>query len=135
MLALTTPLKTRLQALPQLTGWAVRTGTEHADRRVVPAADVRVVGAGASPRSAGVMLEPQWSITLMVRRGDTAAAELDAALDAVVCTLHGWQPGSHGGRGWEPLKLQRITEPVFEDVGLVGYELVFSTAGLYQGQQ
>ena len=81
------------------------------------------------------MLEPQWSITLMVRRGDTAAAELDAALDAVVCTLHGWQPGSHGGRGWEPLKLQRITEPVFEDVGPVGYELVFSTAGLYQGQQ
>ena len=135
MLALATPIKLRLAPLPQLTGWDVRTNTEDADRSVVPAADVRCVGADASAKQGGVMVGPVWQVELVVRRGDTAADQLDQALAAVICSLQGWQPGECGGRGWEPLSLVRITEPVYADVGLVGYELSFSTSGLYTGQQ
>ena len=136
MLALEAPLKSRLQALPQLTGWAVRTGTEHADRRVVPAVDVRCAGAAVVDRKSGaVMVSPEWQVTLVLRRGHEAATQLDAAMTAVIESLHSWQPGQCGGRGWEPLVLSRITEPLLSDDGLTGYELAFSTAGLYTGQQ
>lgn len=136
MLALTTPLKTRLQALPQLTGWAVRTGTEDADRRVVPAADVRCVGAAITDRKQGaVMVAPDWQVTLVVRRGASAAELIDEAVDAVISSLHGWRPPQCGGRGWEALSLSRITELLLTDEGYAGYELTFTTAGLYTGQQ
>ncbi len=136
MLALTTPLKTRLQALPQLTGWDVRTGTENADRRVVPAADVRCIGAGIADRKQGaVMLAPEWQVTLVVRRSDQAADELDAALAAVIGKLHGWRPPECGARGWEALSLARITELLLTDEGLAGYELTFTTAARYLSHQ
>lgn len=136
MLAIEPPLKARLQALPQLTGWAVRMGTEHADRRVVPAVDVRCAGASVPDRKAGaVMVAPEWQITLVLRRGVDAAAMLDAALAAVITSLHNWQPGQHGGRGWEPLALSRVTESLLSDEGLTGYELTFTTGARYMGQQ
>ena len=136
MLALTTPLKTRLQALPVLTGWDVRTGTEHADRSLLPAVDVRCNGASVADGRAGAcMVAPEWTVTLVVRRSATAADELDAAFAAVFESLHNWQPGTHGGRGWEPLRLQRATEPAFADDGLVGCELTFTTGARYLGQQ
>lgn len=136
MLAIEPPLKARLQALPQLTGWAVRMGTEHADRRAVPAVDVRCAGASVPDRKSGaVMVAPEWQITLVLRRGVDAAAMLDAALAAVITSLHNWQPGQHGGRGWEPLALSRVTEPLLSDEGLTGYELTFTTGARYMGQQ
>jgi hypothetical protein len=136
MLALTAPLKARLQALPQLTGWAVRTGTEDADRRDVPAADVRCAGATVADSKAGaVMVAPVWRCVLVVPRGTAAPEQLDAAMSAVICALHGWKPGEHGGRGWEALTLASITEAMFEDVGLVGYELTFATAARYMSGQ
>lgn len=136
MLAIEPTIKARLQALPQLTGWAVRMGTEHADRRVVPAVDVRCAGASVADRKAGaVMVAPEWQITLVLRRGADAAAQLDAALAAVITSLHNWQPGQHGGRGWEPLALSRVTEPLLSDEGLTGYELTFTTGARYMGQQ
>jgi hypothetical protein len=135
MLALTNPIKTRLAALPALTGWAVRMGSEGADRRLVPAADVRCNGAVvADSRTSAVMVAPEWTVTLVVKRGDAAAGQIDAAFAAVVDSLHNWMPGQHGGRGWEPLKLTRVTEPLFDDAGLVGCELVFSTGARYMGQ-
>lgn len=136
MLAIEPPLKARLQALPQLTGWAVRMGTDHADRRVVPAVDVRCAGAAVPDRKSGaVLLAPEWQVTLVLRRGADAAAQLDAALAAVITSLHNWQPGQHGGRGWEPLALTRVTGPMLAEEGLVGYELTFTTAARYFGQQ
>src|SRR3990167_676831 len=103
MLALEAPLKARLQALPQLTGWAVRMGTEHADRRVVPAADVRCAGASVPDRKSGaVMVAPEWQVTLVLRRGDDAAAPLDAAMAAVITTPPHTQPRPPGGRGGGP---------------------------------
>lgn len=136
MLALTDPLKARLQALPTLYVWNVRTGTEHSDRRTVPAVDVRCNGASvADSRGGAALVAPEWTVTLVVHRSDTAAAELDAAFAAVFDSLHNWQPGTHGGRGWEPLRLQRVTEPAFADDGLVGCELTFTTGARYMGQQ
>ena len=43
-------------------------------------------------------------------------------------------PGQQQGRGWEPLALTRISEPMLATEGLVGYELAFSTTALYRGQ-
>ena len=135
MLSLTTPIKTRLQALPALTGWAVRTNAEDADRATVPAADLRCLGASvADRRGSGVLVSPEWTVTLVVRRSATAAQEIDAALAAVIEALHGWMPGQQQGRGWEPLALARISEPMLATEGLVGYELAFSTTALYRGQ-
>ena len=135
MLSLTAPIKTRLQALPALTGWAVRTNAEDADRATVPAADLRCLGASvADRRGSGVLVSPEWTVTLVVRRSATAAQEIDAALAAVIEALHGWMPGQQQGRGWEPLALARISEPMLATEGLVGYELAFSTTALYRGQ-
>lgn len=98
MLALAIPLQQRLAALPQLTGWVVRTNTEAADRKPLPAVDVRCVGAAvADSKTGAAMVAPEWAVTLMVRRGDDASSLLDAALSAVICSLHGWAPGQHGG--------------------------------------
>lgn len=136
MLAISTPVKARLQALPALTGWAVRLGHEEADRRLLPAVDVRCSGAAVTTRSSSTatQLSPEWQITLVVKRGDEAAEQIDAALQAVIGSLHNWQPGQQGGRGWERLVLTRITEPVFDQSGVAGYELGFTTAATYHGQ-
>lgn len=135
MLALIAPLKARLDKLPQLTGWDKRTNTEEVDRSNLRAVDIRCVGATVVPKTGAVTLSAQWRITLMVPRSSTAADTLDAAMGAVICSLHGWQPGQHGDRGWNRLELLSATEPDFASEGVVGYELTFSTAGLYEGQQ
>lgn len=135
MLALIAPLKARLDALPQLTGWDKRTNTEDLDRSKVPAVDIRCVGATAVAKAGAVTLSAQWRITLVVSRSSTAADTLDTAMGAVICSLHGWQPGQQGDRGWNRLELLSATEPDFASEGVVGYELTFSTAGLYTGQQ
>ena len=62
------------------------------------------------------------------------ADQIDAALAAVIGSVHNWAPGQAGGRGWERLTLNRITEPLFPDEGLAGYELGFTTAATYHGQ-
>jgi hypothetical protein len=135
MLALNTPLKLRLSALPELTGWAVRTGSETVGRTEVPAVDVRCSGAAVSDSKTGAaMVQPEWAVTLIVRRSVDAADQIDAAFAAVVESLHNWAPGEHGERRWEPLRLVRVTEPQFADEGFVGCELSFSTGAKYDGQ-
>lgn len=135
MLALSNPLKLRLQALPQLAGWSVRTGAEAADRTLLPAVDVRCGGAQvADSKTSAAMVQPEWVVTLMVRRGDAAADQIDAAFAAVMAALHNWQPGQQGGRRWEPLRLARVAEPQFADEGLVGCEMSFFTGAKYDGQ-
>lgn len=134
MLALANPIKARLAALPQLTGWAVRSSTESTERRTLPAVDVRCTGANVADRKQGAALvAPEWTVLLMMRRAPDAADMLDAAFAAVFASLHNWMPGQVGGRGWEPLQLARVQEPVFADTGDVGYEMVFSTAARYIG--
>lgn len=132
MLALANPIKARLRALAPLTGWAVRTATEDAERSAVPAVDVRCsLAAVGDVKMGAVMLQPSWQITLIVQRSDNAADQIDAALAAVICALHGWKAGEHGGRGWEMFSLAGITEPMLPNEGLVGYELTFTTAARY----
>ena len=137
MLALQPHLQARLQGLAALAGWSVRHGEDLQERTAIPAAVYACRGATAeSQRSGAVMVAPVWTVSLTVARTDTGAAALDAALNAVIEALHGWQPAvAAGQRGWEPLALARITEPQYADAGLLGYVLTFTTSGLYRGQQ
>ena len=137
MFALNAPIKARLQSLPALAGWTVRTSTDLEDRDTPHrAVDVRVPGGGvAGVRSGAVMVQPGWSLVLAVRRSATAANELEAAFAAVIEAMHGWAPGPHAGRGWEPLQLAAVADAVFADAGLAGVELTFSTQALYRGQE
>lgn len=136
MLALLAPIKSRLQALPELAGFDARDGIDAMDRRPLPAFDVRMPGAQVADRKGqGVMLSPLWQVTLMVKPGAGAAESLDAAMAATVASLHGWMPpGEHGGRRWEPLALQAVTEAVTVEEGAIGYQLSFTTSALYRGQ-
>lgn len=136
MLAILPALKLRLQEVPVLGAWDVRTNLEAADRRVLPAVDVRCTRARVADRNTGaVLISPEWTVTLVLRRGVDAGALLDDALDAVIGALHSWPPGQHGGRGWERLALLDVTEPDFADEGMAGYTLTFGTAAMYRGQE
>lgn len=135
MLELTQPLKERLATLPALQGWVVRMSTDLADRSAVTAVDVRMAGATiGSNKTGALLLQPGWQLVLQVRRGADAAEVLSAAFAAVIECLHGWQPGHHGGRGWEPFALASVADAVFADDGLAGIELTFSTGARYMGQ-
>ena len=132
MFALNAPIKARLQSLPALAGWTVRTSTELVDRATLPAVDVRVPGGGvAGARSGAVMVQPGWSLVLAVRRSATAANELEAAFAAVIEAMHGWAPGQHAGRGWEPLQLAAVADAVDDDGLLRGllFQVHFLTKG------
>lgn len=132
MLALADLIKLRIQSLPGLTGWDVRTSTEDCDRRQIPSADIRCVGAAvADAKASAVMLAPRWQVTLVVRRGEEAAQLIDQALSDVICSLLGWRAGDIGGRGWEPFTLDGVTEPMLPEEGLVGYQITFATAARY----
>ena len=72
-------------------------------------------------------------IAALLQRG-VENPEVANTLPATIEALHGWMPGQQQGRGWEPLALTRISEPMLATEGLVGYELAFSTTALYRGQ-
>lgn len=136
MLSLLPALTLRLQSIPALSGWDVRNNAEPANRSALPAVDVRCTRARVADRKTGaVMLSPEWTATLVMRRAADAAAVLDTALAAVIEALHSWAPGEHGGRGWERLALLDVSEPDFFDEGLAGYTLTFGTAAMYRGQE
>lgn len=134
MLALEAVIQERLRALPAFTDWQVRGATVATDRRGVPAVDVRMGGASVPQvRKPAVTLQPEWSITLVVHKSDKAAQQLDAALVATVGALHNWRQ-SVLPRAWTELVLARVTEVMFSDAGLVGYEITFTTAAVFDGQ-
>lgn len=136
MIALLDPIKARLQLLPAVTGWALFTAAEEGARQAVPRAAIgfgsaRVVGV----HTTAARVEPSLAITLVVKRGASAAAALEAAMGAVIEQLHNWFPGEHGGRIWEPMRLAQITDPDFDsEEGLIGLTLAFTTQALYPGQ-
>lgn len=135
MLALVPAIAARLAALPALAGWEVRTSLEAADRKGFPAVDVRCTAAAVADRKTGAALvSPEYTVTLMARRADGVADALDAVFAATVGALHNWRPGSQGGRNWEPMALQRVSEALFSDAGVAGYELGFTSAATYMGQ-
>ena len=134
MLALIAPIKDRLQALPQLAGWDVQTGTETTDRRVRRVIDVRCTGADAKDsESQAVTLDPAYTITVVVPRSDVAAEELDEALAAVIGTLHNWSPGRIGLIQWRRVALRVAREAEFTESGLAAYELIFTSSAVYHG--
>ena len=135
MLALETLIAQRLRAQGAFTGWQVREGCQDADRRAVPAVDVRMGGASVPQvRKPAATLQTEWAVTLVVRRGPDAAKQLDAALAAAITSLHNWRPADASGRGWTELQISRVLPADFADVALVGYEITFTTAAVFHGQ-
>lgn len=137
MLQLEPLIKARLAALPALTGWQVRGGSDATDRRARPAVDVRCRGASVTDSNTGrVSVQPQWVISLGVTAGDEAAQTVSTAFSAVLSSLQGWMPGQVDGQGWNGLLLVSVQEPDFLPDGtpLVGLQLIFSTATVYAGQ-
>lgn len=136
MIALLDPIKTRLQLLPAVTGWALFTAAEEGARQAVPRAAIGFSSASLpTVKTTAVQIQPVIAITLVVKRGAGADVALDTAMSAVIEQLHNWVPGNHGGRSWETMKLAQIVEPDLDsEEGLIGLTLGFSTQGLYQGQ-
>lgn len=135
MLALDPLIKTRLAALGSLQHWQVRGCTEEVDRSAVPAADIRLAAAQVGDSKAGaVTVQPGWGITLVTKRGATAAADLDAAVAAVIGAMQGWNPSKAADKPgmWSEFKLSGIEPPDFLREGLVGLELIFTTGGAYK---
>ncbi|MEG2047256.1 MAG: hypothetical protein RR100_10450 [Comamonas sp.] len=135
MLALEPLIAQRLRELGAFAGWSVREGCQDANRNAVPAVDVRMGGASVTQvRKPSVSLQPEWAVTVVVHRGSEAARQLDAALTAVVGSLHNWRPSGVPGRGWTELLVARVQPMDFVDVALVGYEITFTTVAVFDGQ-
>ena len=135
MLELEPILVQRLAALPAFTGWRVSGGSEAADRRKVPGADVRMSGAaGGAERRTVAQLQTAWTVGLVVQRGDTAAGQLGTALRAVIGALHNWSPGGVASMQWTSLQFATVREAAFSESGLVGFEIAFTTTTLVDGQ-
>lgn len=134
MLELIAPIKDRLQALAPLDGWDLRSEDVDSPRDVLPAADVRCSGASAADsESVAVTLDPVYTVTLAVKRGSQAAAQLGAALTAVIGSLHNWRPGEQGDAQWRRMALKVVRPPEFQPTGAVAYELTFVSSGVYHG--
>lgn len=135
MLSLEPVIKNRLKDLSALAGWRVSGACDEVNRALMPAADVRMGGAAAGDvRRTAAQLQPSWTVSLAVRRGECVAEQLGAALSAVIEALHNWPPGQVGGRQWTPLQLVAVSEANFSTAGVVGYEVVFTTAAMFEGQ-
>lgn len=136
MIALLSPVKSRLQLLPALAGWALLTAAEVGDRKAVPRVAIGFASARVSGvRTTAAQVEPTLAVTFVVKRGAGADVALDAAMAAAIEQLHNWFPGEHGGRKWEPMRLAQITDPDFDgEEGLIGLTLALTTQGLYPGQ-
>ncbi|WP_043005030.1 hypothetical protein [Comamonas testosteroni] len=133
MLLLEQVIKSRLAGRSALAAWQVRGASQLCDRTQVPAIEVRMSGAGLGDVSReAAQLEPRWSCVLVNRRSDTAAAELDAAMEEVVGCLHGWRPAVPGGRAWSELRAAGVREAEFVDAGLVGYAVEFTTVSVFE---
>lgn len=134
MFALEAPLIARLQALPALDGWEIRSAVAEVSRTAAPAAEVRCEGAEMlDPRGATSLLAVLWGVHLIVKHSATAMAELDVALAAVVGSLHNWLPGTEGARAWQRLQFVEA-KPEFIEQGLVSYAIVFKTSARFDGQ-
>jgi hypothetical protein len=108
-------------ALPS--GWVVSDGTQHVDRSALPRAEVRLSGAGLDKSSGPtVVLRARCLVQLCVSTQDTAFAVLDAAVDAVIASMHHWSPGA----GYDRLQLESFAELEVMDQSLFGYQFAFT---------
>lgn len=134
MFALEAPLIARLQALPALDGWDVRSAVAEVSRTAAPAAEVRCEGAAMlDPRGATSLLAVMWGVHLIAKQGAETMAQLDGAMAAVVASLHNWLPGTEGARAWQRLQFVEA-RPEMVEQGLVSYALVFKTSARFDGQ-
>lgn len=134
MFALESPMIARLQALPALSGWQVRSSESEVSRRSLPAVEVQCDGVDvAESRNTAALVGVAWGVHLIAQYSPDAMAALDDAFAAIVASLHNWTPGTEGGRAWQRLQLQQVRRETTEQ-GLVAYTMTFKTAARYDGQ-
>lgn len=118
--------------------WTVKGYTSDAGRRDAwPLASVSFVDGNVADSKAGAAaVQPAWRVTLVAKRGDEAAALIDAAFAATMAGLHNWTPaGEVGGRRWERLRLLQVMPPQYPEDGLAGIDLTFTTQARYEGHE
>ncbi len=135
MFALAPVIKTRLAALPALTGWQLRSNLDEVPRTAYPAVEIRVEEGGGADRGGAALVDVGWGVHLIVTKGETAADQLDAAFTEVVAALHNWKPGTAGGVPWSPLKLSKVEPSDIAEQGLVAHSLIFRTTATLVGQK
>ena len=113
-------------------GWTVVDGTEPQDRREMPRADVRLDGASLEEgQGIVVSLNVRYLITLAVDSDGTRQPfmALDAAVDAVIASLHCWSPDG----GPSVLGMEGIATIDPAATGMFGYQLGFSLSTTRKG--
>lgn len=134
MFALESPMIARLQALPALSGWQVRSSAGEVSRRPLPAVEVECDGIDvADTRNTAALIGVAWNVSLLAQYSPAVMAELDDVFSAVVASLHNWTPGAEGGRTWQRLQLQQVRREATEQ-GMMAYTLTFKTGARYDGQ-
>lgn len=125
-------IKTRLASRPEFAGWQISTDADDLPRDTAPALHIRLESGGIKGASSRAMrVSPQWGVYLVVRRGTTATAVLDAAFQAALCALMDFYPGKNAGLSWERLSPTSIPAPEFTETGLVAYGFLLETAATY----
>lgn len=113
-------------------GWTVVDGTEPQDRGDLPRADVRLNGAAFEAKEGiAVSLRVRYLIGLVVVIDGTRGPfiSLDAAVDAVIASLHGWKPDG----GPSVLGIEAMAPLEFPAAGQFGYQLGFSMKVVRKG--
>lgn len=106
-------------------GWTVVDGTEPQDRGDLPRVDVRLDGAALDEvQGNAIQLSVRYLITMVVVADGTRQpfVALDAAVDAVIASLHCWAPDG----GPSVLGVQGMAALDFPVAGQFGYQLGFS---------
>ena len=92
-----------------------------------------MVGAGVGDVSReAAQLDPRWACVLVTKRSAQAAADLDAAMTAVIGGLHNHRPVTSDGRQWTELKTAGVREAEFSDAGLVGYSVELICTSVFE---
>ena len=113
-------------------GWTVVDGTEPQDRGDLPRADVRLDGAAFEAAQGNVVsLGVRYLINLVVVIDGTRQPfmALDAAVDAVIESLHCWAPDG----GPSVLGMEGMAPLEFPTAGQFGYQLGFSLSTTRNG--
>jgi hypothetical protein len=131
-------IKAHLDGVPHFETWDVRHNMEAVSRQLFPAVDLRIVqatvpSAGSAP-AGKFRVVPALSVQLVVKRSDGAAGEeLHKAFVAICRALHGYTVNDPQAGSWKPLSLEGVREVPEASGELVGFELLFTLSGYFEG--
>lgn len=130
-------IKAHLDGVAHFETWDVRHNMEAVNRQQFPAVDLRIVQATVpaadGARAGKFRVVPALSVQLLVKRSDEAAGELHKAFVAICRALHGYTVNDPQAGSWKPLSLEGVREVPEASGELVGFELLFTLSGYFEG--